>query len=57
MVTGYPAASKASQSLCNKRVEAIKAYLVETEGIGAERITVNCEVGGGDANTVDIHAQ
>jgi len=57
MVTGYPAASKASQSLCNRRVEAIKAYLVETEGIGAERITVNCEVGGGDANTVDIHAQ
>ena len=57
MVTGYPAASKASQSLCNRRVEAIKAYLVETEGIGAERITVNCEVGGGDVNTVDIQAQ
>lgn len=53
-VTGYPAASKASQALCNKRVDAIKAYLTEKEGISADRITTNCEVGGGDANTVDI---
>jgi len=53
-VTGYPAASKASQALCNKRVDAIKAYLMEKEGISADRITTNCEVGGGDANTVDI---
>ena len=53
-VTGYPAASKASQALCNKRVTAIKAYLTEKEGISADRIDVNCEVGGGDANTVDI---
>ena len=55
-VTGYPAASKASQALCNKRVDAIKAYLTEKEGISADRITTNCEVGGGDANTVDIKA-
>ena len=27
MVTGYPAASKASQALCNKRTAAVKAYL------------------------------
>lgn len=53
-VTGYPAASKASQALCNKRVNAIKAYLTEKEGISADRITTNCEVGGGDVNTVDI---
>jgi hypothetical protein len=53
-VTGYPAASKASQALCNKRVDAIKAYLTEKEGISADRITTNCEVGGGDVNTVDI---
>ncbi len=31
-----------------------KNYLVESEGISSERITTNCEVGGGDANTVDI---
>lgn len=53
-VTGYPAASKASQALCNRRVDAIRAYLTENEGISSDRITTNCEVGGGDANTVDI---
>lgn len=53
-ITGYPAASKASQALCNRRTELIKSYLTETEGIGAERIETTCEVGGGDANTVDI---
>ncbi len=53
-ITGYPVASKASQALCNKRLNAIKAYLVETEGIAAERITTNCQIGGGDSNTVDI---
>ncbi|MDQ2720968.1 MAG: outer membrane beta-barrel protein [Bacteroidota bacterium] len=56
-INGYPAASKASQALCNKRLDMIKSYLVETEGIGADRITTNCEVGGGDANTVDIKAK
>ena len=54
VVTGYPAATKASQSMCNRRTEAIKAYLTETEGISADRIDTNCMVGGGDVNTVDI---
>jgi outer membrane protein OmpA-like peptidoglycan-associated protein len=53
-VTGYPATTKASQSLCAKRLEAIKAYLSEKEGISAERIVTNCEPGGGDVNVVDI---
>ncbi|MDQ6904257.1 MAG: DUF6089 family protein [Bacteroidota bacterium] len=53
-VTGYPAATKASQSLCNKRVEAVKSYLVEKEGISADRINTNCEPGGGDTNVIDI---
>jgi outer membrane protein OmpA-like peptidoglycan-associated protein len=57
VVTGYPAASKSSQSLCNKRIDAIKAYLTEIEGISADRVSVTCEVGGGDANTVDIKAK
>ncbi len=56
-VTGYPAASKASQALCNKRIDAIKAYLTEKEGISADRIDTNCEVGGGDSNTVDIKSK
>ena len=53
-VTGYPGTSKAAQALCNQRLELIKRYLVEKENISADRITTNCEVGGGDANTVDI---
>jgi len=57
IVTGYPEASKASQAMCNKRINAIKAYLTETEGISADRIEVNCEVGGGAANTVDIRTK
>src|SRR5690242_10603343 len=57
VVTGYPAATKASQSLANSRVEAIKAYLTETEGISADRIDTNVMVGGGDVNTVDIQTK
>jgi outer membrane protein OmpA-like peptidoglycan-associated protein len=53
-ITGYPETSKASQANCQKRVDAAKNYLVEKEGISADRITTNCEIGGGDKNTVDI---
>ena len=53
-INGYPEASKASQANCQKRLDAIKIYLVEKEGISADRITTNCEVGGGDKNTVDV---
>lgn len=53
-INGYPEASKASQAVCQKRVEAARKYLVETLGISADRITTNCEVGGGDKNTIDI---
>ena len=55
-LSGYPSATKASQAVCNKRLEAIKTYLTEKEGISADRITQNCEIGGGDANTVDLRA-
>jgi outer membrane protein OmpA-like peptidoglycan-associated protein len=53
-ITGYPEASKASQANCQKKVNAAKMHLVEKEGISADRITTNCEVGGGDKNTIDI---
>jgi hypothetical protein len=54
-VNGYPEASKAAQATCNCRNEAIKKYLVETGGISADRITINCEVSdGANKNTVDI---
>jgi hypothetical protein len=57
MITGYPEASKISQAQCNKRIVAMKAYLTEKEGISADRVDINCEVGGGDANVVDIKAK
>jgi hypothetical protein len=38
-------------------MDAAKKYLVETQGISADRITTNCTVGGGDKNTVDIKCQ
>ncbi|MEI9958993.1 MAG: hypothetical protein WDM90_22370 [Ferruginibacter sp.] len=42
------------QYIYPRRLDNIKKYLVEKEGISADRITTNCEVGGGDRNTVDI---
>jgi outer membrane protein OmpA-like peptidoglycan-associated protein/opacity protein-like surface antigen len=57
IITGYPAASKASQALCNSRAQAVQAYLIEKEGISTDRITTNCEVGGGDVNTIDIKSK
>ena len=57
IITGYPAASKASQALCNRRGAAIKAYLTEREGISEDRVDVECQIGGGDVNTVDIKSK
>jgi hypothetical protein len=54
-ITGYPETSKASQAVCQKRLDAVKSYLNQTEGISSDRITTNCEVNkGGDKNTVDV---
>jgi OmpA-OmpF porin, OOP family len=57
LLTGYPEASKASQALCNKRLEAMKTYLTEKEGISADRVDVNCQEGGGVPDIVDIKAK
>jgi outer membrane protein OmpA-like peptidoglycan-associated protein len=54
VLRGYPAASKSSQSVCQRRLDAIKNRLVETEGISADRISTDCTVEGGDKNTVDV---
>lgn len=53
-ITGYPVASKTSQSLCNRRINAIKVQLMEVEGISSDRILTGCEIGGGDTNIIDI---
>lgn len=53
-ITAYPGASKAQQSLADKKLAAVQTYLVETLGISADRITTDKNVGGGDANVIDI---
>ncbi len=53
-LNGYPEASKASQAQCQRRLTAAKKYLVETLGISGDRIDINCEIGGGEKNTVDV---
>jgi len=53
-VVGYCASSKAEQQLSWDRVNAIINYLVEKEGIGADRFIFEYGQEGGDCNTVDI---
>lgn len=54
-INGYPETSKASQAACQKRLETIKIYLIEKEGISADRVVTSCEgIGAGDKNSVDI---
>ena len=53
-ITAYPGASKREQSLADKKLDAVKNYLVEKLGISADRVSVDKLVGGGDSNTIDI---
>ena len=53
-LTAYPKADKRSQSLADKKLEAVKNYLVEKLGISADRITTEKVIDGGDADTIDI---
>lgn len=53
-LTAYPKADKRSQSLADKKLEAVKKYLVETLGISEDRIATDKVIDGGDANTIDI---
>lgn len=46
--------SRRNEYIFQYRVDNIKKYLVEKEGISADRITTNVKVGDGDPNTVDI---
>jgi hypothetical protein len=55
IVNGYPATSKSSQATCQKRLDAVKSYLRDTEGISADRITTNCQyVKDASQNAIDI---
>lgn len=53
-LTAYPGASKAQQSLADRKLTAIKTYLVETLGVSEDRIATEKLIGGGDANIIDI---
>lgn len=53
-VIGYGESSKAAQQLSWDRVNTVINYLVEKEGINADRLIFKYGEGGGDANTVDL---
>ncbi|MBV4358132.1 OmpA family protein [Pinibacter aurantiacus] len=53
-VVGYGESSKSAQQLSWDRVNAVINYLVEKEGINADRLIFKYGEGGGDANTVDL---
>jgi hypothetical protein len=53
-LTAYPAASKAQQSVADKKLDIIKNYLVEKLGISSDRVSTEKSIGGGDQNTIDI---
>lgn len=53
-LTAYPGASKAQQSLADRKLTMVKNYLVETLGISADRLVTDKMIGGGDANVIDI---
>jgi hypothetical protein len=56
-VISYPAPAKASNMLCAKRLDAIKRYLTEEQGIISDRVNLDSKVSGGDQNTIDITCQ
>ncbi len=53
-VVGYCASSKAEQQLSWDRVNAIINYLVDKEGVSADRFVFKYGQEGGDCNTVDL---
>jgi outer membrane protein OmpA-like peptidoglycan-associated protein len=56
-IVGYCTESKAKQSSGTARAENVRKYLVESEGISNDRITVLLGQQGGDCNTVDLRAE
>jgi len=56
-IVGYCTESKAKQSSGSARAENVRRYLVESEGISNDRITVMLGQQGGDCNTVDLRAE
>jgi OmpA-OmpF porin, OOP family len=55
-LAGHPGASKVLQALNQKRVDAIKTYLIEKEGIGGDRVIPQYDGGEGDTHTIDLRS-
>jgi outer membrane protein OmpA-like peptidoglycan-associated protein len=55
VVVGYCASDKKQQQLSWDHVNKVISYLVEKEGISADRFVFNYGQEGGDCNTVDLH--
>lgn len=53
-IVGHPLADKRSQARNQKRIDAVVKFLVETQGITADRVEAVYDGGAGDENTVDI---
>ncbi|RTL59790.1 MAG: hypothetical protein EKK37_02745 [Sphingobacteriales bacterium] len=53
-IVGHPLADKRSQKRNQARIDAVVKYLVETQGITADRVEAVYDGGAGDENTVDI---
>lgn len=56
-IVGYCTESKAKQSSGSARVENVRKYLVENEGISNDRISILLAQEGGDCNTVDLRGE
>jgi hypothetical protein len=56
VVTGYGEPSKAGQQLSWDRVNSVINYMVDKQGISADRFIFRHGQTGGDPNTVDIRA-
>ena len=56
VVTGYCSSNKKEQQLSWDHVNAVINYMVDKEGINADRFIFNYMQEGGDCNTVDLRA-
>ncbi|MFT3846896.1 MAG: OmpA family protein [Lacibacter sp.] len=57
VVCGSAAKSKSGQALGQKRVDAIVKYLVEVQGISADRVIAQYDCHEGDPSTVELRAE
>jgi outer membrane protein OmpA-like peptidoglycan-associated protein len=57
IVCGSASKSKSGQSLGQKRVDAIVKYLVETQGISADRVVAQYDCSEGEPSVVELRAE